>query len=87
LGTTAVYGGLGGAPAGVLFLVAVIAGTLVAAKAPVGDPIDIGFSAVFSLSRPAGIGAWGSGVALALGIGTVGAIGWLTLEGLRVGFL
>lgn len=86
LGTSAVFGALGGGPAAILFAVAVAAGTIAALRSEhrstSADP-----SARVVVDRPLDLGRWASFGALALHVAVAGAVLWIAYLGLQVGFL
>jgi hypothetical protein len=87
LGTGAVYGVLGGTPAAVLFAVALAMGGVAALRVATDDRDPGAYSATVGSSPPVELPAWTLGMAIAVHAATVGAIGWLTVRGLQVGFL
>lgn len=86
LGTSAVFGALGGGPAAVLFGAAVAAGTFAAIRTE-HRPVAPDSSVRVVVDRPLALGRWARFGALALHVAIAGAVMWLGFLGLQVGFL
>lgn len=81
-----VFGVLGGTPAAILLGVALLGGAAALVRTD-GEATDLPPSATVFLGPPMQIGAWGDVLTVAIGVGTAVAVGWLTVQGLEVGFL
>ena len=87
LGPGAIFGALGGSEAAVLFGVAALFGAIVAARVDVGEVAQAQPSSVVVMAPPIRLGTWAQALASCLYVGIAGAVTWITLEGLKVGFL
>lgn len=87
LGTGAVYGVLGGTPAAILFGAAGAAGVVAASRLAGGDRTAPEYSAAVELTPSLELSRWSVVASVALHVGALCAIAWLTFRGLQVGFL
>ena len=87
LGAGGVYEVLGGTPAAILFAFALACGALVAARARDRRTSALEPLATVALGRAIELPTWAAGAALWLLVMTATTIGWLTIAGLRIGFL
>ena len=87
LGAGGVYEVLGGTPAALLFTFALACGSVVALRARERKTAVLEPLAMVALGRTIELPAWAAGAALGLLVVTAIAIGWLSVAGLRIGFL
>jgi hypothetical protein len=87
VGTGGVYESVGGMPAIVLFGGALGCGAFAARRARDRRLPPVEALAEVVLAAPRELGGWAAGAALGGLVATAAAIAWLTIDGLRVGFL
>lgn len=87
LGAGGVYEVLGGTPAALLFAFALACGALVATRARDRKTASLEPLATVVVGLPTELPTWVAGAALGLMVATATTIGWLTIAGLRIGFL
>lgn len=87
LGTGAVFGALGGTSAVILFGAAGAAGVVAASRLVGADRTAPAYSATVELTPALELARWSVAASVFLHTGAVGAIAWLTVRGLKVGFL
>jgi hypothetical protein len=87
VGAGGVYESVGGMPAVVLFGGALVCGAIAARRVRERHLPPVEALAPAVLTAPRELGVWAAGAAFAGLIATAAAIGWLTIDGLRVGFL
>ena len=87
LGAGGVYEVLGGTPAALLFTFALACGALVAMRARTRETAPLAPLATVAVGRRIELPTWAAGAAFGLLIVTAATIGWLTIAGLRIGFL
>lgn len=87
LGPGEIFGALGGSAAAILFGVSAALGAFAAIRVDVSGVARVEPSARVELTAPIHLGTWASVIALGLGVAAALAIAWITIEGLKVGFL